>query len=78
MTDRDPLRAHLGNAGIATEVYYPCPLHLQACFADLGYRPGSLPHAEAAAAEVLALPIFPSLTEAQQAHVVESIAAFYR
>jgi dTDP-4-amino-4,6-dideoxygalactose transaminase len=74
---RDALRAHLAAAGVGTEVYYPEPLHLQPCFADLGYRPGALPVAERACAEVLALPIQPALTEAAQAYVVDRIAAFF-
>ena len=63
---------------IGTAVYYPVPLHLQPCFGELGYRPGQLPHAEAASREVLALPIFPELSPAQQEHVAETIRAFYR
>ena len=75
---RDALRAHLAAAGVATEIYYPSPLHLQPCFADLGYRPGSLPVAERACAEVLALPIHPALPAEAPAYVVDAIAAFYR
>jgi dTDP-4-amino-4,6-dideoxygalactose transaminase len=75
---RDALRDALGTAGIGTEIYYPEPLHLQPCFADLGYRAGSLPIAERACQELLALPIYPALAEAAQAYVVDQLAAFYR
>jgi dTDP-4-amino-4,6-dideoxygalactose transaminase len=74
---RDELREFLGDRKIGTEVYYPIPLHLQPCFAYLGYGAGDLPESERAAREVLALPMFPELTEAEQKLVVESIAEFY-
>jgi dTDP-4-amino-4,6-dideoxygalactose transaminase len=74
---RDALRDHLTKAGIGTEIYYPVPFHVQPCFADLGYQPGAFPHSERAAAEVLALPIYPELTQAQQGYVVGKIAEFY-
>ena len=75
---RDELHAHLESHGIGTAIYYPVPLHRQACFADLGYREGALPHAEAAAKTALALPIYPELTEEQQAHVIDVIAQYLR
>lgn len=74
---RDELRKFLADRNIGTEIYYPIPLHLQPCFAYLGYCAGDLPESERAAAEVLALPMFPELTEPEQKCVVHSIADFY-
>ncbi len=74
---RDELRAFLTQQGIGTEVYYPVPLHLQECFAYLGYKAGDLPESERASKEVLALPMFPELREDEQQRVVAAVAEFY-
>ncbi len=74
---RDELRAWLTERGIGNEVYYPVPFHLQECFGYLGYRQGEFPVAESASAEVLALPVYPELSNEQIDYVAESIAEFY-
>jgi dTDP-4-amino-4,6-dideoxygalactose transaminase len=74
---RDALRARLAAAGVGSEVYYPVPLHRQQCFASLGYAEGVFPESERAAAETLALPIYPELSRDQLQYVVDTIAGFY-
>jgi dTDP-4-amino-4,6-dideoxygalactose transaminase len=77
-SDRDRLQAFLRDKGIETAVYYPVPLHLQACLGKLGYREGDFPHAETVARDSLALPIYPEISEAQQRYVVSQIREFYQ
>ncbi|GIX03590.1 MAG: hypothetical protein KatS3mg113_0596 [Planctomycetaceae bacterium] len=73
---RDALLQHLRSRGVGCAVYYPKPLHLQACFAALGYQPGDLPCAEQASRTALALPVYPELPAHHQDRVVAELAAF--
>ncbi|MGE0245641.1 MAG: DegT/DnrJ/EryC1/StrS family aminotransferase [Pyrinomonadaceae bacterium] len=74
---RDRLRAFLADNGVGTDIYYPVPLHLQECFAFLGYSAGDLPEAERASRETLALPVYPELRTEQQEYVADKIAEFF-
>jgi dTDP-4-amino-4,6-dideoxygalactose transaminase len=74
---RDALQEFLASKGIATAIYYPLALHLQECFAYLGYKQGDFPESEKASTEVLALPIYPELSDDQQEYVVDCIKEFY-
>ncbi len=76
--NRDGLREYLASKKIGSEIYYPVPLHLQECFAYLGYPKGSLPNAERASDEVLSLPIYPGLPSSHQEAIVSAIAGFYK
>ena len=74
---RDELQAHLKARGIGNAIYYPLSLHLQPCFAHLGYQKGSLPASETASEQVISLPVYPELTEVQQQAVIEAVLEFY-
>ncbi|MFM9907102.1 MAG: DegT/DnrJ/EryC1/StrS family aminotransferase [Nitrospiraceae bacterium] len=78
VSKRDELRAFLKEKGVGTEVYYPLPMHLQNCYRELGHQKGSFPLSEQAAQEVMSIPIYAELTEAQQVYVVEMIGEFYK
>ncbi|MEP6765817.1 MAG: DegT/DnrJ/EryC1/StrS family aminotransferase [Gemmatimonadaceae bacterium] len=74
---REALQAHLKTLGVGNSVYYPLPLHLQQCFAYLGYREGQFPESERASREVLSLPVFPELTSGQLDEVVSAVRSFF-
>lgn len=78
VSKRDELRAHLKEKGVGTEIYYPLPMHLQNCYQDLGYRKGAFPVSERAAEEVMSLPIYAELSDAQLTYVVDMVADFFK
>lgn len=73
---RDALAAHLRDRGVGSAIYYPVPLHLQKCFAHLGYKPGSLPVTEQTTARILSLPVHPMLCDEDVAYAASAIADF--
>ncbi len=75
---RDALKDYLTEAGIGTAVYYPLPMHMQECLRSLDYREGSMPEAEGASKEALAIPLYPEITEEQRGYVVKNIKRFFR
>lgn len=75
---RDELKVFLSQRSVGTSIYYPCPLHLQLVYEHLGYTSGSLPHSEQAAQQTIALPMFPEISEQDQAYVVDNIKLFYK
>ena len=75
---RDALKAHLDANGIGNAVHYPLPLHLQKAYASLGHKPGDFPNAERATREVLSLPMFPELTDAQIQRVADVVKMFFK
>jgi dTDP-4-amino-4,6-dideoxygalactose transaminase len=74
---RDDLKSFLAERGVGTEIYYPLPLHLQTCFAELGYSQGDMPESERASKESIAIPVYPEIGERQQQYVVDMISAFF-
>jgi dTDP-4-amino-4,6-dideoxygalactose transaminase len=74
---RDALQAHLAASGVPTLIYYPQPLHLQKCYADVGWKPGDFPVAEAVSRTILPLPMYPELEDAQVDHVIQSVRGFF-
>jgi dTDP-4-amino-4,6-dideoxygalactose transaminase len=74
---RDALKKYLDDNQVGCALHYPLPLHLQKCYADLGYKAGDFPNAEKAGRECLSLPIYPELTDAQILRVVEVVKAFF-
>jgi dTDP-4-amino-4,6-dideoxygalactose transaminase len=75
VADRAAVQAGMRAQDIETGIHYPIPVHMQPAYAFLGYREGDFPHAEAAAREVLSLPMFPELTAEQQSRVVDALVA---
>lgn len=76
-SNRDSLKSFLAEKGIGSAIYYPLPLHLQPCFEYLSYKRGDFPEAERCASEVLALPIYPELSQEQLGYVSDTIRSFF-